>query len=94
MNSGIEEERTYPPSKPEEVARMNRWHRGPVSIPLTEAEAKSGFDRVRWAESLILQFPQTHEGRNSWLLNFGTGEEANSLRTKWESSNGRSFPSD
>ena len=28
---------------------------------------------VRWAEDLIRQLPADHEGRNSWLLNFGTG---------------------
>jgi hypothetical protein len=65
-----------------------------VSIPLTEAEAKSGFDRVRWAESLIVQLPQSHEGRNSWLLNFGTGEEARALRAEWEQRQGRPFPGD
>ena len=73
---------------------MSRWHRGPVSIPLTEAEIKSGLDRVRWAESPILQLPQTHEGRNSWLLNFGTGEEAMAKRAEWERNNGRPLPSD
>lgn len=26
---------------------------------------------VRWAEDLIRQLPADHEGRNSWLLNFG-----------------------
>lgn len=73
---------------------MSRWHRGPVSIPLTEAEAKSGFDRVRQAESLIVQLPTTHEGRHSWLLNFGMGEEAVAKRDEWEQRNGRPFPID
>jgi hypothetical protein len=27
---------------------------------------------VRWAEDLIRQLPADHEGRNSWLLNFGS----------------------
>ena len=73
---------------------MNRWHRGPVSFPLTEAEAISGFDRVLWAESLIVQLPQTHKGRNSWLLNFGRGEEAEAKREEWKLRNGRPFPID
>lgn len=30
-------------------------------------------DAIRWAEGLIRQLPATHEGRNSWLLNYGTG---------------------
>lgn len=44
------------------------------SIQLTSAEVQSGFDRVKWAEGLIRQLPESHEGRNSWLLNFGTEE--------------------
>lgn len=27
---------------------------------------------VQWAEDLIRQLPADHDGRNSWLLNFGT----------------------
>jgi hypothetical protein len=48
-------------------------------------------DRVRWAESLILQLPATHQDRNSWLLNFGTGAEADAMRAMWEQRNGRPF---
>lgn len=73
---------------------MTRWHRGPVSIPLTEAEAKSGFDRVQLAEGLILQLPPEHEGRNPWLLNFGDGDEAEALRTAWEAKHSEKFPHD
>lgn len=40
-------------------------------IELTAAEAQSGYNRVRWAEGLIRQLPEDHEGRNSWLLNYG-----------------------
>lgn len=45
----------------------------PNTIPLTPAEIQSGLDRVRWAELLIRQLPDKHEGRNSWLLNYGIG---------------------
>ena len=31
---------------------------------------------LSWAESLILQLPKTHDGRNSWLLNYGRKAEA------------------
>lgn len=41
-------------------------------IELTKAEVTGGFTRVQWAERLILQLPASHEGRNSWLLNFGS----------------------
>ena len=51
-------------------------------IKLTGEELQSGSDRVKWAEGLILQLPNTHDGRNSWLLNYGTGDEAKTLRAK------------
>ena len=37
----------------------------------TKAEIESGLSRVKWAELLIKQLPKEHEGRNSWLLNYG-----------------------
>lgn len=40
-------------------------------IELTKAEVSSGYNRVQWAEDLIRQLPETHEGRNSWLMNYG-----------------------
>lgn len=46
----------------------------------TAAEIQSGMDRQKWAENLILQLPITHNGRNSWLLNYGRGEFAQTLR--------------
>lgn len=49
-------------------------------IPLTEAEAQSGLNRVRGAEDLILQLSEEHEGRNTWLMNYGVGEEAYKIR--------------
>lgn len=49
-------------------------------ILLTLAEQQSGLDRVKWAEGLIQQLPATHDGRNSWLLNYGTSDEAKLLR--------------
>lgn len=52
------------------------------SILLTKCEIQSGLDRVRAAEGLILQLPATHEGRNTWLLNYGVREEAVALRER------------
>ena len=43
---------------------------GAKVIHLTPHEIQSGLDRVRWAELLIRQLPKTHDGRNSWLLNY------------------------
>ena len=42
----------------------------PPSIKLNKAEIQSGVSRVRWAEGLIRQLPEDHDGRNSWLLNY------------------------
>jgi len=49
-------------------------------IKLSGAEMQSGSSRVKWAEGLVLQLPSDHDGRNSWLLNYGRGEEAQALR--------------
>jgi hypothetical protein len=51
-------------------------------IKLNAAEIKSKHDRVKEAESLILQLPQEHNGRNSWLLNYGISKEAIELRKR------------
>jgi len=48
----------------------------------TPTEVQSNHDRQKWAEGLILQLPATHDGRNSWLLNYGRSEEAQALRKK------------
>lgn len=49
-------------------------------IKLSLAETESNFNRVNFAEKIILQLPIEHEGRNTWLLNFGKTEEAENLR--------------
>lgn len=41
------------------------------SIKLTPHEIQSNFDRVKFAEGLIRQLPENHDGRNTWLLNYG-----------------------
>lgn len=56
-------------------------------IKLNQAETGSGLTRVKWAEGLIKQLPRHHEGRNSWLRNYGTDEESEGMRkdsnSKW-----------
>lgn len=49
---------------------------------ITQSEIHSGMDRQAWAENLIRQLPANHDGRNSWLLNYGRGEEARNRRTQ------------
>ena len=51
-------------------------------IKLSKVEIQSGITRVDHAEKLILKLPEDHEGRNSWLLNYGKGEEAANRRRK------------
>lgn len=51
-------------------------------IKLSKAEKQSGLTRVAWAEGLISQLPKTHDGRTSWLLNYGIREEAEMLRAE------------
>lgn len=47
----------------------------------TGHEVQSGLSRVKNAELLISQLPADHDGRNTWLLNYGTGKEASTLRS-------------
>ena len=54
-------------------------------IKLSKAELQSNLSRVAWAEELILQLPKEHEGRNSWLLNYGIGIDALLMRQEHES---------
>lgn len=58
-------------------------------IHLTTAEILSGLDRVRFAESLILHLHESHEGRNTWLMNYGSPEVARPLRDAWAAGTGR-----
>lgn len=51
-------------------------------IKLNKHELQSGSDRVSHAEWLILQLPTTHDGRNTWLLNYGISYEAVKFRNK------------
>lgn len=51
-----------------------------TAIILTSDEVQSKQSRVNWAEGLILQLPKEHDGRNSWLLNYGVCAEAVTLR--------------
>jgi hypothetical protein len=53
-----------------------------TSIELTPAEIQSGHNRIQWAEGLIEQLPSDHDGRNSWLLNYGRNAEADRIRAE------------
>ena len=53
-----------------------------MEVKLTKAEAQSGLSRVRYAENLILQLPADHEGRNTWLMNYGVRGEARAFRAE------------
>lgn len=45
-------------------------------IKLNGHEVQSGLNRQKHAELLIEQLPNDHDARNTWLLNYGTREEA------------------
>ncbi|MGL5003046.1 MAG: hypothetical protein ACRDAM_08905 [Casimicrobium sp.] len=53
-----------------------------MNFDFNEAEIQSGLDRVRHAEMLIQQIPKPHDGRGTWLLNYGVSKEAQALRAK------------
>lgn len=53
-------------------AKAVEWERGRAAvIHLTPYEMQCNHSRVNWAEGLIRQLPEDHDGRNSWLLNYG-----------------------
>jgi hypothetical protein len=58
-----------------------------TTIQLTEAEIRSGVDRVRFAELLIRQLPANHD-----VLNYGTGPDVDAMRKEWEKATGKTFP--
>lgn len=64
----------------------------PGSIVFTSQEQTSGYNRIRFAEDLIRKLPLHHEGRNTWLINYGSSEEANVLRQIWEERTGEKVP--
>jgi hypothetical protein len=47
----------------------------------TKSEIQSGLGRVEHAELLVLQLPAAHEGRNTWLINYGVGVAAKHMRS-------------
>lgn len=51
-------------------------------ITLTKREIQSNLNRQRSAEGLIRQLPESHDGRNGWLLNYGVSVEAINRREK------------
>ena len=51
-------------------------------IKLNGQEIQSGLNRQRHAELLIKQLPNDHDGRNTWLLNYGYNKESRLKREK------------
>lgn len=51
-----------------------------TEIKLSKHEIQSGLSRVGNAEGLIEQLPKDHDGRNTWLMNYGTRDEAVAIR--------------
>jgi hypothetical protein len=64
----------------------------PGCIGVSGKVAKDAFEALKWAEGLILQLPEHHNGRNSWLLNYGLSEEAKiiqEIRRERDEANGQ-----
>jgi hypothetical protein len=63
---------------------LARWLRKQMinefAYELTAHELQSRTNRVDHAEGLILQLDPKHEGRNTWLLNYGKKEDARKKR--------------
>ncbi|MES2530438.1 MAG: hypothetical protein V4636_05345 [Pseudomonadota bacterium] len=55
---------------------------GVMPVP-TESLGRDAQDPMNWAQGLIAQLPADHDGRNSWLLNHGYGDEPKWLRAEW-----------
>lgn len=60
---------------------MTNRHR--YTFDLTDGEIQSKLNRLHIAEGLIKQLPEGHDGRNTWLLNYG-GTKGSTHRV-WES---------
>ncbi len=61
------------------------------AIELDPTEIQSGSSRVKHAAGLIKQLPRDHDGRNTWLMNYGdpADPEVQALRKRWEERAGR-----
>lgn len=87
---------TLTPIVDEDYPEVRHYYEGAV-LRVLDAFRENGRrwtsnDPMIWAQGLIQQLPDTHEGRNSWLLNYGVGEEAENLRQKWAEQNNKPFP--
>jgi len=57
------------------------WLQLQVGPTPTPHEVQSGHTRQRHAEALIRQLPEDHDGRNTWLLNYGQSVEGQAFRS-------------
>jgi len=70
--------------------RCNAFHRANKPDPAAGVAAGSTGqvppmfpdDSLKWAGNLIRQLPVDHDGRNSWLINYGHGADVEALRDK------------
>jgi len=68
----------------DEIARIvaeNVALRNPARHP-AQAATSVPYDGIKWAEGLIRQLPDRHDGRNSWLMNYGHGADVEAMRDK------------
>jgi hypothetical protein len=78
-------EKSHKDFKPDLVWHKPHERTDWVITPLVRASLPAEQDaELKWAEGLILQLPFKHDGRNSWLLNHGTSDQAEWLRKNRE----------
>jgi len=66
------------------VYRPSEWEAVEEVILISTEEIQSNSSRMKWAQGLITQLPTDHDGRNSWLLNYGTRTEDELAREERE----------
>lgn len=67
--------------KSERVIESHEINNFTLNPPEPSALIDGKYDPLRWAEGLIKQLPENHEGRNSWLLNHGHDNRKPEKRT-------------
>lgn len=64
--------------------RVIKLHGPALLVQLSDAEVQSGTDPLGFAENLIRQLDRGHEGRNTWLLNYGCSNDAEMIRARYD----------
>ena len=62
----------------------------PIDVTATvDATPNGAISPLQWAELLVRQLPQNHDGRNGWLIAHGQGTDVDAMRSEWTKETGR-----